>query len=81
MTSSFDDSRAIIESLGLVPVINAAGYPSRLGGATLGPAVRAAMAQEPRLAALAIDFQTELRAMLVDLAGEARAKARPEERA
>jgi D-glucosaminate-6-phosphate ammonia-lyase len=37
------DSRAILESLGLIPVINAAGFPSRLGGATLSPAVRAAM--------------------------------------
>lgn len=42
MTST-PDPRAIIESLGLVPVINAAGFPSRLGGATLAPAVRAAM--------------------------------------
>jgi D-glucosaminate-6-phosphate ammonia-lyase len=41
--TSTPDPRAIIESLGLVPVINAAGFPSRLGGATLAPAVRAAM--------------------------------------
>ena len=43
MTSTAEESRAIVESLGLVPVINAAGFPSRLGGATLAPAVRAAM--------------------------------------
>jgi len=43
MTMPTADSRAILESLGLVPVINAAGFPSRLGGASLSPAVRAAM--------------------------------------
>jgi L-seryl-tRNA(Ser) seleniumtransferase len=43
LKNASDDSRAIIESLGLVPVINAAGFPSRLGGATLAPEVRAAM--------------------------------------
>jgi L-seryl-tRNA(Ser) seleniumtransferase len=37
------DSGAILESLGLIPVINAAGFPSRLGGASLSPVVRAAM--------------------------------------
>ena len=43
MTISTAESRAILETLGLVPVINAAGFPSRLGGASLSPAVRAAM--------------------------------------
>jgi D-glucosaminate-6-phosphate ammonia-lyase len=43
MTMPTADSRAILESLGLVPVINAAGFPTRLGGATLSHAVRAAM--------------------------------------
>ena len=43
MVSPTPESRAIIESLGLVPVINAAGFPSRLGGATLSAEVRAAM--------------------------------------
>ena len=43
MTMPTAESRAILETLGLVPVINAAGFPSRLGGATLAPAVRAAM--------------------------------------
>src|SRR5262249_34161064 len=43
MSNPSEEGRAILESLGLVPVINAAGYPSRLGGATLSPAVRAAM--------------------------------------
>jgi L-seryl-tRNA(Ser) seleniumtransferase len=43
MTMPTAESRAILASLGLVPVINAAGFPSRLGGASLSPAVRAAM--------------------------------------
>jgi D-glucosaminate-6-phosphate ammonia-lyase len=37
------DSKAIIESLGLSPVINAMGAPSRLGCTVLSPSVRAAM--------------------------------------
>ena len=37
------DSRAIIEALGLRPVINAMGAPSRLGCTVLSPGVRAAM--------------------------------------
>jgi L-seryl-tRNA(Ser) seleniumtransferase len=38
-----NESQAIIESLGLTPVINAMGAPSRLGGTVLSPSVRAAM--------------------------------------
>src|SRR5438309_2103439 len=43
MVIASTDSRAIIESLGLRPVINAMGAPSRLGCTVLSPAVRAAM--------------------------------------
>jgi D-glucosaminate-6-phosphate ammonia-lyase len=41
--NQLDDSLAIIESLGLKPVINAAGSPSRLGGNRLEAPVRAAI--------------------------------------
>jgi seryl-tRNA(Sec) selenium transferase len=41
--SRLEDSRALIESLGLRPVINAMGAPSRLGCTVLSASVRAAM--------------------------------------
>src|SRR5438270_9321629 len=43
MSTVLAESRAIIESLGLKPVINAMGAPSRLGCTVLSPSVRAAM--------------------------------------
>jgi D-glucosaminate-6-phosphate ammonia-lyase len=64
-----DDSRAIIESLGLVPVINAAGFPSRLGGATLAREVRAAMNAAAQHFVPIAEMQEQASALIAEATG------------
>jgi L-seryl-tRNA(Ser) seleniumtransferase len=68
-TSVLNDSRAIIESLGLTPVINAMGAPSRLGGTTLSASVRAAMDAAAQHCIPIAEMQERASAVIADVVG------------
>jgi L-seryl-tRNA(Ser) seleniumtransferase len=72
------DSQAIIESLGLTPVINAMGAPSRLGGTVLSDAVRAAMDAAAQHCIPIAEMQERASAVIAEVTGaEAGDRARP----
>lgn len=59
----------LLASMGLRPVINAAGYPSRLGGARLAPPVVAAMAAAARTFVPIAEMQARASELIVALTG------------
>lgn len=69
MKSQMDDDQEILAAMGLRPVINAAGYPSRLGGARPAPAVVAAMAAGARNFVPIAEMQAQASEMIVGLTG------------
>jgi L-seryl-tRNA(Ser) seleniumtransferase len=69
MKSQMDDDQEILAAMGLRPVINAAGYPSRLGGGRLAPAVVAAMAAAARHFVPIAEMQAQASEMIVGLTG------------
>jgi D-glucosaminate-6-phosphate ammonia-lyase len=61
--------RRLMEGFGLRPVINAAGYPSRLGGGHLAPAVVDAMAAAARTFVPIAEMQAKASELIAELVG------------
>ena len=69
MVAISTDSLAIIESLGLTPVINAMGAPSRLGCTVLSPSVRAAMDAAAQHCIPIAEMQERASAVIAEVTG------------
>lgn len=69
MKNQISEDFELLSSMGLRPVINAAGYPSRLGGTRLAPSVIAAMAAASRTFVPIAEMQTRASELIVALTG------------
>ena len=64
-----DDGRTLLESLGLRPVINAMGAPSRLGGTILSAEVRTAMDAAAQHCIPLAEMQARASALIAEITG------------
>src|SRR5688572_6045669 len=69
MKQQTNEDHELLASMGLRPVINAAGYPSRLGGTYLAPAVVAAMAAAARTFVPIAEMQARASELIAGLTG------------
>jgi L-seryl-tRNA(Ser) seleniumtransferase len=69
MNYKANDDHDLLATMGLRPVINAAGYPSRLGGTRLAPSVVAAMVAAARTFVPIAEMQARASEMIVELTG------------
>jgi L-seryl-tRNA(Ser) seleniumtransferase len=69
MKSQQDEDHELLASMGLRPVINAAGYPTRLGGTRLAPGVVAAMSAAARTFVPIAEMQARASELIVELFG------------
>lgn len=69
MNYHLNNDHELLAALGLRPVINAAGYPSRLGGTRLAPAVVAAMSAAARTFVPIAEMQARASELIVALTG------------
>ena len=69
MNDQMTDEQETLAAMGLRPVINAAGYPSRLGGTRLAPTVVAAMSAAARNFVPIAEMQALASEMVVALTG------------
>ncbi|HEX4241138.1 MAG TPA: PLP-dependent transferase [Steroidobacteraceae bacterium] len=69
MKNQSNDDHELLSRMGLRPVINAAGYPSRLGGTRLAPPVVAAMSAAARTFVPIAEMQARASELIVELFG------------
>lgn len=69
MTNQAKDDAELLTAMGLRPVINAAGHPSRLGGTRLAPAVVAAMSAAARTFVPIAEMQARASELIVAVTG------------
>ncbi len=67
MKQQTNDDRELLAAMGLRPIINAAGYASRLGGGNLAPSVVAAMAAAARTFVPIAEMQARASEMIATL--------------
>jgi L-seryl-tRNA(Ser) seleniumtransferase len=69
MTNQTNADHALLAALGLRPVINAAGYPSRLGGTRLAPEIVAAMSAAARTFVPIAELQARANEIIIEVTG------------
>jgi D-glucosaminate-6-phosphate ammonia-lyase len=69
MIDQMKDDAELLTAMGLRPVINAAGYPSRLGGTRLAPSVIAAMSAAARTFVPIAEMQARASELIVKMTG------------